>query len=178
MPPIPQHANGHETSASFTKNLSVNIIQIPRDLVLKVPSEENQHRYKRYTKYKPIEHRIQRGCCRCLCASICLLVLILIAIGCISYFLFRPKTSTYASTDLSISGFEPLLNSPVTPLNPSIVATVQTENPNKRISLLYQAGSLISVNFDQLHLCDGVWPVFRQKPKNVTVLEMNLLFLR
>lgn len=174
MPPIPQNEKSCTSDGSSTENPAVYMLQFPRDHVLKVPSEENRHRYKNYAKYKPIQRHFQRGCCRCLCASICLLMLLLVAVGCTFYFFFRPKAPTYTLTDLSISGFKPLLNSSVTSLNPSIVAMVQTENPNTRILILYQTGGSVSINFDQVHLCEGDWPVFRQGPRNVTVFETNL----
>jgi hypothetical protein len=175
LPPLPEYANSRASrSSNFTDNPQVCMLQIPRDHVLKVPSDEIRQRYRSYTKYKPIQRRIRHVFCRCLCASICLLVLILVAIGCVFYFCFRPKAPTYTLTSLSISGFENLLNSTVTPLNPSIIATVQTENPNKRISILYQTGGLVSLRHDQVYLCEGDWPSFRQGPRNVTVFATNL----
>lgn len=175
LPPLPDYKNSHASgNSSFSDNPQVYMLQIPRDHVLKEPSDESKQRYKRYTKYRPIQRSIRHGFFRCLCASICLLVLILIAIGCVVYFCFRPKTPTYTLTGFSISGFEPLLNSSVTPLNPSIIATVQTENLNKRISILYQTGGSVWLHFDQVYLCEGDWPSFRQGPKNVTAFATKL----
>ncbi|KAF3327250.1 Late embryogenesis abundant protein [Carex littledalei] len=173
LPSLPDYASSRTFgNSSFSDNPQVYMLQIPRDHVLKVPSNESKQQYKRYT-YKPIQ-RHRHSFCRCLCASICLLVLILIAIGCVVYFFFRPKTPTYTLTGFSIAGFEPLLNSSVTPLNPSIIATVQTENPNKRISILYQTGGSVWLHFDEVYLCEGDWPSFHQGPKNVTVFATNL----
>ncbi|KAJ1688987.1 hypothetical protein LUZ63_013142 [Rhynchospora breviuscula] len=174
FPPLSQPPCSHSPSTSSSGSVPVYMLQFPRDHVLKMPSEDVQQQYKNYTKYKPIQRRIQRGCCHCLCTSICLIVILLVTVGCILYFGFRPKAPTYSLTNLSISGFEPLLTSSVTPIDPSIVATVKTENPNKKLSILYQTNGIVSVYFDSTYLCSGDWPSFRQGPQNVTIFETNL----
>ncbi|KAF3327251.1 Protein YLS9 [Carex littledalei] len=151
----------------------VHTIQIPREYVMKSPPEANFAKYASYSRIQ-MRQRVFRRCHRSLCAGVCLLILTIIVIMTIVYFIYRPKAPTYALTALTISGFEPLSSSALTPLSPSITASLQTGNPNKRISILYQTGGSVSAYYDTVHLCQGEWPAFRQPPRNVTVFKMDL----
>lgn len=172
LPPRPPPRSNPSSSSSVTAT-PVHTIQIPKDHVIKSPLEENVKKYKSYSRVQ-MRKRALRRCNRCLCAGLCLAILTVILIMAILYFIYRPKAPTYTLTSLSISGFGPLSSSALTPFNPSINALLQTSNPNKRISILYQTGGTISAYYDKVNLCQGEWPAFRQLPRNVTVFETDL----
>ncbi|KAJ3681022.1 hypothetical protein LUZ60_015511 [Juncus effusus] len=152
----------------------IHSIQFPRDYVIKSPPREHYVKLSTYSRTRPRRRRILQHCQRIICASICTIILVLILLAIIVYATFRPKPPSYSLTSLSISGFDPLLSSPFTPLNPYINARLRTENPNKRISVVYQTGGSISVSFDKVELCNGDWPAWVQKPGNTTQFETDL----
>ncbi|KAJ3681021.1 hypothetical protein LUZ60_015510 [Juncus effusus] len=161
-------------SSSPDHNPLVHVIQFQKDHVIKDPPSENYQKLITYSRTRPSRRRILRLCHRILCASLCTAVLVLIVLAIIIYATFRPKPPSYSLTSLSISGFDPLLTSPTTPLAPYIKTTMHTQNPNKKLSILYQSGGTISVSFDEVELCNGNWPEFAQKPNNVTEFEADL----
>jgi Late embryogenesis abundant protein len=168
----PMHSN--PTSSSSVTAAPVHTMQIPKDYVIKSPPDENVRKHASYSRAQ-MRRRALRHCNRCLCAGLCLVILTVVVILAIMYFIYRPKALTYTLTSITISGFGPLSSSGLTPLNPSINASLQTGNPNKRISILYQMGGSISTYYDEVNLCQGEWPAFRQPPHNVTILEMDLM---
>ncbi|KAJ4771921.1 hypothetical protein LUZ62_038295 [Rhynchospora pubera] len=172
LPPRPSKSSNASSSPSVT-GTPVHTIQIPKDCIVNSPPEENLQKYKSYSRVQT-RQRAFRHCHRCLCASLCLVLLTVVLIMAILYFIYHPKAPTYTLTSLTISGFDPLSSSALTPLSPSINATLQTGNPNKRISILYQTGGSISAYYDTVNLCQGEWPEFRQSPHNVTVFETDL----
>jgi Late embryogenesis abundant protein len=173
LPPRPPPRSNQSPSSSATAG-SVHTLQIPKDYVIKSPSEENMKKYMSYSRIQ-MRRRVLRHCNRCLCAGLCLAILTVIVILAIMYFIYRPKAPTYTLDSLTISGFDLLSSSGLTPLNPTINASLQTGNPNKRILILYQTGGSISTYYDKVNLCQGEWPAFRQPPGNVTIFEVDLM---
>ncbi|EHA8592524.1 NDR1/HIN1-like protein 13 [Cocos nucifera] len=151
------------------------VIQVPKDQIYRVPPPENSRRLQAYTRRA---HRRRCGCCCCLAWTAALLLLLFVAVAAaagILYLVFQPKIPKYSVDGLSVKGFN--LSSIATDLaaiSPEFDATVRADNPNKKIGIYYRPGSSISISYDGVNLCHGVWPTFHQAKRNVTVFKTAL----
>ncbi|KAK6927745.1 Late embryogenesis abundant protein, LEA_2 subgroup [Dillenia turbinata] len=113
-------------------------------------------------------------CCKCLCWSFCLLfllILIIAIVGVILYLVFQPKLPKYSIDGIQITSFN-LGNddSLYAEFNVNITAT----NPNKKIGIYYESGSLIDAWYEGTKLCNGSFPKFYQGHQNTTELEIPM----
>ncbi|KAJ4787048.1 hypothetical protein LUZ62_038294 [Rhynchospora pubera] len=161
-----------QLSASPVPN-ETYIIQIPKEQILRQPPPEHAHRAKVYAR-RPLRRRAVRRCCCSLIASlICLLIAVGAAAG-IFYLIIRPKAPSYSLSSVNMTGLDPVLTSASTPLSPNVEATIEANNKNKHLSILYQSGGTVDLYFEDTKLCSGDWPKFRQGPKNNTALQVQM----
>ncbi|KAG4159553.1 hypothetical protein ERO13_D02G181100v2 [Gossypium hirsutum] len=52
--------------------------------------------------------------------------------------------------------------------------SVEADNPNDKISILYEKGSMFDVSYQGTRICSGSGPEFQQPTKNVTMLNISL----
>lgn len=113
-------------------------------------------------------------CCKCLCWTIGVLLLMLIIIGAaagILYLVFKPKLPNYSVDTLRISDLR--LNFDLS-LYARFDVRITAYNPNKKIGIYYEKGSHLSVWYRNTNLCQGVVPKFYQGHQNRTVLNVAL----
>ncbi|GKV00202.1 hypothetical protein SLEP1_g12935 [Rubroshorea leprosula] len=111
---------------------------------------------------------------RCLCWTICLLFLLIVAIGvsaAILYAVFQPKLPNYSVDKLQITQFN--LGSDSS-LSATFDVTITATNPNKKIGIYYEGGSSLRVYYTNTQLCQGSMPKFYQGHQNTTVLILPL----
>ncbi|CAI0555344.1 unnamed protein product [Linum tenue] len=129
----------------------------------------------------PKSTRPRRGCtfCRCLCWTLSILLVLIIAVAAtagILYLVFRPKLPDYSIDRLEITQLT-LRNDTATAaasLAAAFDVTITARNPNKRIGIYYEGGSRIGVFFSGTQLCQGSLPKFYQGHRNTTVLNVPL----
>ncbi|KAF4356735.1 hypothetical protein F8388_010957 [Cannabis sativa] len=113
-------------------------------------------------------------CCKCVCWTIGLLVLLLIIIAAtagILYKIFQPKLPNYSVNSLKISDLR--LNFDMT-LYAKFDVKITANNPNKKIGIYYKKGGKLSVWSTKTKLCEGSLPNFYQGHQNKTVLNIAL----
>ncbi|MQL72198.1 hypothetical protein Taro_004549 [Colocasia esculenta] len=113
-------------------------------------------------------------CCRCLCWTVCFLVLLIVLIAAtagILYLIFQPKAPNYSVDRLQIAAFSVDFRLNV---NASFDVTIIATNPNKKIGIFYEDNSHLSVWYTETRLCTGRLPVFYQGHQNTTVLRVVL----
>ncbi|KAI4306325.1 hypothetical protein L6164_029612 [Bauhinia variegata] len=113
-------------------------------------------------------------CCKFLCWTISLLLILIVAIGItigILYLVFRPKIPKYSVDSLQITEFN--LNG-TDNLSATFNVTITARNPNKKIGIYYVGGSHISAWYEDTKLCEGSLPKFYQGHRNTTVLNLPL----
>lgn len=113
-------------------------------------------------------------CCKCICWTVSLIVLLLIIIGatvCILYLVFKPKLPNYSIDSLRISDLR--LNFDMT-LYAKFDVKITANNPNKKIGIYYEQGGQLSVWYTNTKLCQGSLPNFYQGHQNKTVLNVAL----
>lgn len=147
------------------------VIQVPKDQIYKVPPPENAHKYKLYTA-----QRKNRGTCRrCCCATLGLLILLiaLLAAGVgIFYLLYHPKAPSFSVEKVSVQGIN--ITSDTESISPVFNVTIRAENPNGKIGFYYETGSSVTVQYNDVTLCEGPLAVFYQPPKNTTLFSTEL----
>ncbi|KAA3482749.1 LEA_2 domain-containing protein [Gossypium australe] len=52
--------------------------------------------------------------------------------------------------------------------------SVEADNPNDKISILYEKGSMFDVSYQGTRICSGSGPEFQQPTRNVTMLNISL----
>ncbi|KAJ8750333.1 hypothetical protein K2173_014248 [Erythroxylum novogranatense] len=113
-------------------------------------------------------------CCKCICWTIGLLVLLLVMVGAtagILYLVFQPKIPKYSVNSLRISDLR--LNFDLT-LYAKFNVKITANNPNKKIGIYYEKGGLLSVWYSNTRLCEGSIPKFYQGHQNITKLDVSL----
>nr|WIW57586.1 late embryogenesis abundant protein LEA16 [Pinus tabuliformis] len=112
--------------------------------------------------------------CRCLCCTICFLVVLvaIIAIACgILYLVFQPRIPKYSVDSIRISNFS--INADLS-TNCQFAVNVRARNPNKEIGIYYLDNSHLAVSYSGTEVCTGALPVFYQGHKNTTLLDVAL----
>ncbi|KAK6243900.1 hypothetical protein QUC31_010309 [Theobroma cacao] len=140
-------------------------------------------------KGSPVQHRLPQRtipvihkrppkkrscCCKCICWTISLIVLLLIVLGAtvgILYLAFRPKLPKYSIDSLRISDLR--LNFDMT-LYAKFDVKITANNPNKKIGIYYEQGGRLSVWYTNSKLCQGSLPKFYQGHQNITKLDVVL----
>lgn len=113
-------------------------------------------------------------CCKFLCWTLLVLLILVIAIGVtvgILFLVFRPKLPKYSIDGLQITQLDLSNNGS---LYAAFDVTVTARNPNKKIGIYYVGGSRISVLYSGSKLCEGAFPKFYQGHRNTTVLQVPL----
>lgn len=149
------------------------VIQIPKEQILRQPPPDHAHRAKLYAR-RPARRRLMRRCC---CSAIASLVLLIIAVGAaagILYLVVRPKAPSYSLTAVNMTGLDSVLTSASAALSPIVQVTVEADNKNKRLSILYQSGGTVELYFQDTKLSSGDWPKFRQGPRNITEVQLQM----
>ncbi|KAK9285607.1 hypothetical protein L1049_024802 [Liquidambar formosana] len=117
----------------------------------------------------------KRSCfCKCLCWTVCLLLLQVIIVGIVGgilFLVFRPKLPKYSIDSLRITQFN-LSND--NSLNATLDVAITARNPNKKIGIYYESGSQITVWYTGTQLCQGSLPKFYQGHRNTTILNVPL----
>lgn len=147
------------------------VIQIPKDIIYRIPPPENARRYERLTR----RQTRRNPCCCCLCWLIGLIFVLsfLVALTAgIFYLVFRPETPNYSVNDISITGFN--LSSSKLSISPQFDVAVRADNPNDKIGIYYEKGSSVTVYHSDVKLSNGVVPAFYQPSNNVTVFHTEL----
>lgn len=123
----------------------------------------------------PPKKRRRSCCCRCVCYTLCLLLLFVVAVGAtigILYLVFKPKLPDYSIDRLQLTRFT--LNQDSS-LSTAFNVTITAKNPNEKIGIYYEDGSKITVWYMEAKLSDGtsylVYPGF-------DLLWFNLLDFR
>ncbi|KAF3327252.1 protein NDR1-like protein [Carex littledalei] len=180
--PQPEHKSDtgsapDDTSPFLSRELVVPnetyVIQIPKEQILRQPPPEHAHRAKVYAR-RPTRRRLMRRCC---CSVIASLILLIIAVGAaagILYLIVRPKAPSYSLKSVNITGIDPVLTSASAAISPIVEVTVDANNKNKRLSILYQSGGTVELYFQDTKLSSGDWPKFRQGPKNITDTQVQM----
>ncbi|KAJ3681020.1 hypothetical protein LUZ60_015509 [Juncus effusus] len=149
------------------------VIQIPKEQILREPPPENAHRAKVFAR-RPRRRQLIR---RCFCCSIASLLCLILAVGAfigILFLVLHPKAPSYGLTSVSFAGMDPVLTSAYASLSPRIDTVIETNNTNKKISIIYQEGGTVSLSFQDTELCSGEWPSFRSKPKTSAEFKVEL----
>lgn len=166
-----------DTSPFLSRESSVPnetyIIQIPKEQILRQPPPEHAHRAKVYAR-RPIRRRLMRRCCCSVIAALICLIIVSGAAAGILYLIVRPKAPSYSLSSVNVTGLNPVLTSASTALSPIVKATIEADNTNKRLSILYQSGGTVDLYFEDTKLCSGNWPKFRQGPKNITDVQLQM----
>lgn len=152
------------------------VIQVPKDQIYRVPPPENAHRFESYARRSSRRGR-RSCCCCCLAWTAALLLFLLVALAAaagILYLIFKPKIPKYSVDGLAVKGFNLSTAAAAATLSPEFDVTVRADNPNEKIGIYYRSGSSITVSYDAVSLCQGVWPTFYQGKRNVTVFETSL----
>ncbi|XP_018500038.2 NDR1/HIN1-like protein 6 [Pyrus x bretschneideri] len=124
-------------------------------------------------QYRPNGHR-KSSCLRCYCCCYCCIfitLVVIIAAVVISLIIINPSVPKYSINDFSVKAFN------VTPdfnLHAQFMVTVKAVNPNKKISIIYEKGSIVQLKYSGMKLCTGVVPHFRQPTSNTTMINVNL----
>lgn len=119
-------------------------------------------------------HKKRTSCCKCMCWTISLLLLLLFLLGAtagILYLIFRPKLPKYSVDRLQISDLR--LNYDMS-LYAKFDVKITAQNPNRKIGIFYQKGSDLSVWYSKTKLCEGSLPRFYQGHRNTTKLNVAL----
>ncbi|KAA8544461.1 hypothetical protein F0562_022499 [Nyssa sinensis] len=146
------------------------VIQVPKDQIYRYPPPENARRFQNYTRKKTR----RSCCCRCLCWTLSLFVLVifLIAIAAgILYLVFRPEAPKYSVDDVAIIGFNLTSSAPI---SPEFDITIRAQNPNDKLGIYYKKASAVNVYYSDVNLCNGVLPTFYQPKNNLTIFETAL----
>nr|KJB31640.1 hypothetical protein B456_005G203000 [Gossypium raimondii] len=126
----------------------------------------------------PRYHKEQRGsgtkwCLRCVCCCCCcFLLFILCLVGAMAFFIlyYNPQKPNYDVKEFAVKSFN--LNDNT--LETDFKVSVEADNPNDKISILYEKGSMFDVSYQGTRICSGSGPEFQQPTKNVTMLNISL----
>uniref|UniRef100_A0A1J3DGW7 Protein YLS9 n=1 Tax=Noccaea caerulescens TaxID=107243 RepID=A0A1J3DGW7_NOCCA len=122
----------------------------------------------------PPKKRRRSCCCRCVCYTLCLLLLFVVAVGAtigILYLVFKPKLPDYSIDRLQLTRFT--LNQDSS-LSTAFNVTIIAKNPNEKIGIYYEDGSKITVWYMEAKLSDGSLPKFYQGHENTTVIYVEM----
>ncbi|MBA0556781.1 hypothetical protein Golob_026856 [Gossypium lobatum] len=93
-------------------------------------------------------------------------------VGAMAFFIlyYNPQKPNYDVKEFAVKSFN---------LNDNTVETdfkvsVEADNPNDKISILYEKGSMFDVSYQGIRICSGSGPEFQQPTKNVTMLNISL----
>ncbi|KAJ6766850.1 LATE EMBRYOGENESIS ABUNDANT (LEA) HYDROXYPROLINE-RICH GLYCOPROTEIN FAMILY [Salix purpurea] len=114
-------------------------------------------------------------CCKCICWTVGLLVLLLGIVGAtagILYLVFKPEIPNYSVDSLTISDLR--LNFDMT-LYAKFDVKITANNPNKKIGIYYEKGGRLSVWYTKTKLCQGSIPkVLPRSPEHNKIgCELN-----
>ncbi|CAA7029429.1 unnamed protein product [Microthlaspi erraticum] len=133
-------------------------------------SQRPQH----FVPLPPPKKRRRSCCCRCVCYTLCLLLLFVVAVGAtigILYLVFKPKLPDYSIDRLQLTRFT--LNQDSN-LSTAFNVTITAKNPNEKIGIYYEDGSKITVWYMEAKLSDGSLPKFYQGHENTTVIYVEM----
>lgn len=146
------------------------VVQVPRDLIYRVPLRENAYISDR--SHSPV--RRKRCCCSCLWCfflSIILVALVLVIIVGLFYLAVQPKTIKFSVERV-------MVNNPHSHYHhqnlPQYDITLKAENPNERMGVHYLRGGDALLSFKQKKIAAGETPAFRQEHENSTVVRLVL----
>ncbi|XP_062197757.1 NDR1/HIN1-like protein 13 [Phragmites australis] len=150
------------------------IVQVPKDLILRVPPPDRARRYRKLVARPTRRRRLRRACCFS-CAAILLLILLAAAFVGAVYLIFQPRAPSFSVASISIRGLDNLTLSSSSTLSPELDAGVRADNgANKQVGIDYRGGSEVAVSYSGVRLASGDWPAFYQAPRNVTVFPAAL----
>lgn len=83
---------------------------------------------------------------------------------------YNPQRPNYDVKEFAVKSF--ILND--ASLETDFKVSVEADNPNDKISILYEKGSMIYVAYEGTRICSGSGPELLQPTKNVTMLNISL----
>ncbi|TYI94568.1 hypothetical protein E1A91_D02G213600v1 [Gossypium mustelinum] len=83
---------------------------------------------------------------------------------------YNPQKPNYDVKEFAVKSFN--LNDNT--LETDFKVSVEADNPNDKISILYEKGSMFDVSYQGTRICSGSGPEFQQPTKNVTMLNISL----
>ncbi|XP_078445804.1 NDR1/HIN1-like protein 6 [Wolffia australiana] len=127
---------------------------------------------------KPTKPKKKSHCCRCLCWTICLLILFVVLLAAsagVLYLVFQPKAPNYTVDRLRVTAFNTTPDGAAAfavaaAFNVAVTAT----NPNKNIGIFYEERNHLSILYQGTSLCEGSFPAFYQGHRNTTVLTVAM----
>ncbi|KAH0638721.1 hypothetical protein KY285_035307 [Solanum tuberosum] len=171
--PPSSNNSGEVAAGTNTKHVPSSgtyVVQVPKDQIYRYPPPGNSRRYEALRKRKPR----RSFCCRCVCYTFSLLLILIVALGitaAVLYLVFRPEAPKYTISNVAIKNFNLTSSSPV---SPEFDVTVRAENPNNKIGIYYRKGSSVTVFYSDVRLSNGELPAFYQPTNNVTVFQTPL----
>ncbi|MBA0613901.1 hypothetical protein Godav_014258 [Gossypium davidsonii] len=93
-------------------------------------------------------------------------------VGAMAFFIlyYNPQKPNYDVKEFAVKSFN--LNDNT--LETDFKVSVEADNPNDKISILYEKGSMFDVSYQGTRICSGSGPEFQQPTKNVTMLNISL----
>ncbi|KAI5433525.1 NDR1/HIN1-like protein 13 [Lathyrus oleraceus] len=148
------------------------VIQIPKDIIHRIPPKENARLYEEYTRKK---NRRNRCCCFCWFFGILFILIVLLGIAAgVFYLVVRPESPNYSIESINIRGINITSPSSTAAISPEFDVTVKASNPNNKIGIRYEKDSSAEIFYKDVKLCNGVLPAFYQPSNNVTVFKTVL----
>lgn len=160
-PPPPHDSNSKPQLPNINPNTYV--VQVPKDQIYRVPPPENARLAEQRRSSPPKEKN--RMCCWCFVFIFFIAVVILIGVvlGSLFSMVLTPKDPKF-----SIQGF--LLH---TKPHPQYKITLQAQNPNSNVDILYKGGD-ISLSLKRQKIASGAYPTFSLSNQNSTMFDVTL----
>ncbi|KAL5216643.1 hypothetical protein ABZP36_008044 [Zizania latifolia] len=111
---------------------------------------------------QPPRRKRHGRCCRCLCWTVVVVVVLAVALGAtagILYAVFKPKIPDFHVDRLTVTRFD--VNATSQTVTDAFEVEVTATNPNKRIGIYYDGGE-VTASFNGTELCRGAFPTLYQ----------------
>ncbi|KAM0936523.1 hypothetical protein DsansV1_C27g0204581 [Dioscorea sansibarensis] len=113
----------------------------------------------------------RNGTTRC-CASLLLIITIIVSISIYLFFLLDPKMPSYKITTLHVKSFNIKPNDHT--LQTNFIITICVEDPNRKTGITYRKGSQVLLTCHDLNISSGKLQTFYQGNHNVTIISVKM----
>ncbi|CAL5365416.1 unnamed protein product [Camellia sinensis] len=145
------------------------IVQIPRDQVYRIPPPENARIVETYRDPQKSKGRCGGKCCLwILISTVVLAVLIGITVAIVHSF-FNPKTPEFSVTKVLVKNPKKQAHA-----HPSYEISLKANNPNEKMSVVYEKGGKASLSFTKKQIASGKFPSLTQDAKDSTNVHLTL----